>query len=114
MKFKQVEPNENFSAGRWMSEEQRWELGFYPVLFGVRVRLARVGEDWVELDYCAGDDAGFALILLATIVQILSVVPETVTNQEIRQIFPTYAVKPINRDPFCWERLKEMAAEVVN
>lgn len=114
MKFTQVEPNENFPAGRWVSEQQRWEIGFCPVMFGVRVRFGQIGSNCVELDYCAGADATFALILLATVVQILSTVPETASSQEIRQMFPTYTVKPIDRDPFCWERLKEMAAEVVN
>jgi hypothetical protein len=52
MNFNPAEPNENFFQ-RWISEEGRWEIGFYRVIFGVRVRLGLVGADGVILDYCA-------------------------------------------------------------
>lgn len=112
MKFTKAESNENFPLGRWVSENNVWEIGFRPMLFGVRVSLGKVGSDWITLDYCAGDNQSFAFILFATVARILMALPETVTEQQLRQTFPAYTVKPIDRDPYCWERLKELAAQI--
>ncbi len=109
MKFTRVDPDENFPSGKWVSENNIWELGFCPVMYGVRVRFSRVGNGWVNLDYCAGDSAGFALILLATVARILEPLPESVTGAEIERLFPRFEVKPIDRDPICWTRLQELA-----
>jgi len=109
MKFTKAEPNEDFAIARWLSVSGRWELGFRRMLFGVRVSLAKVGAGGCCIDYCAADDKGFALILLATVVQILERYPEEVSDLQLRQDFPTYDIKPINKDPQCWARLQAMA-----
>jgi hypothetical protein len=108
MQFTQAAPDENFPLGRWVSENNIWELGFYPVLFGVRVKLGKVGSPCVNLNYCAGNDEGFALILLATVALILEAVPESVTERQIERLFPGYTIKPINLDPTCWKQLQEL------
>lgn len=112
MKFTKTEPDENFRAGRWVSENNVWEFGFCPVMYGVRVRAGKIGNGWITLDYCAGDDKEFALILFATVGCILMALPETVTEQQVQRLFPAYETKPISLDPTCWERLKELAAQV--
>ena len=81
------------------------------MMFGIRVSLGKVGSGCVAIDYCAGADIAFALILLATVVRILEPLPESVSYQELEQIFPSYDVKPINRDPYCWKRLQELAGQ---
>jgi hypothetical protein len=113
MQFSKAEPNEDFLLGRWVSENNIWEIGFCPVAYGVRVRLGRVGNYWVNLDYCADADTGFAYVLLATVVLILSYVPENITEIEVERMFPWFEIKPINRDPTCWKRLQEMADELI-
>ncbi len=109
MQFTKATSNENFPKGRWISENNVWEIGFLPVLYGVRVRLGKVGSACVDLDYCAGDNLGFALILLVTVINILEALPESITAQQIEKLFPMYEVKPIDRDPYCWRRLQELA-----
>jgi len=109
VKFSQAAPDENFPLGRWVSENNVWEIGFFPVLFGVRVRLGKIGNAWVNLDYCAGSNEGFALILLATVVAILERVPESATERQVEELFPKFDIKPIDRDPTCWKRLQELA-----
>jgi hypothetical protein len=111
MNFTKAESNQNFPAGRWVSENQIWEIGFLPVMYGVRVKVSLVGSNWVTLNYCAGADKEFALILLATVTQILMALPESITEDEIHRLFPKFEIKPIDRDPYCWERLKELAAQ---
>lgn len=112
MEFAKAKPNINFPVGRWVSEGGIWEIGFCPVLYGIRVRFGKVGSASVVLDYCAGDDKLFALELLGTMMQILSVFPESTAKQEISRLFPSFTIKPINQDPSCWERLKKLADEI--
>lgn len=111
MKFHRVEPNQVIHQCRCLSEEEKWEIGFRQMLFGVRVSLSRIGDEFYTLDYCAADDVGFALLLFATILQILDRYPEDVTPQQLERDFPRYEIKPINRDPHCWPRLQQMAIE---
>lgn len=109
MKFSPVKPNENFAIARWLSKEGGWELGFRPMLFGVRVSLAKVGADGCCIDYCAADDEGFAIALLGVVAKILERYSEDVAERQLRQDFPNYEIKPINKDPLCWAQLKAMA-----
>lgn len=109
MKFTQAEPNENFEIARWLSEGGRWEFGFRQMLFGVRVSVAGVDAYGCCLDYCAADEEGFALALLATVAKILERYPENVTERQLKQDFPQYNIKPINKDPQCWAQLQAIA-----
>lgn len=108
MKFTPASPNENFFM-RWTSEMGVYEMGFRQMLFGVRVSVAVVGDCGCFLDYCAGADRAFALELLATLTVILDSYPETIKWYELQKRFPGFTVKPIDRDPYCWTRLQEMA-----
>lgn len=111
MQFNSVEPDINYDIMKFRSTEGRWEMGLRSVLFGVRVRLSQVGSGWCVLDYCAGNDPGFALTLLAVVAKILERYQEEVSEATLENAFPGYERKPINRDPKCWNRLQEMAME---
>lgn len=108
MRFIQTVPDQNFAIARWISEEGKWELGFRQMLFGIDVGLGTVGDDGCVLNYCAGNDQGFALILLATVAQILEHYPEDVRPYQLERDFPKYQFKPIYRDA-CWGKLQQMA-----
>lgn len=113
MNFKRAIPTENYMFARFVSENGRWELGLTPVLFGVRVRAGLAGECWCDVDYCAGDDPGFAFELLATMVIILESFPESASGREVSRALPEWKRRPINKDD-CWPKLKAMAAKIFN
>lgn len=108
MKFHRVPTEPNFDRLKLVSEGGEWELGLWSVMFGVRVRFGRTGACGVELDYCAGADPLFQMELLNAVHIILQEIPETVTESELRRIFPDFHIKPINLDPYCWTELQRM------
>jgi hypothetical protein len=112
MIFAPAEPDDHLFK-RWVSSEGRWEIGFCRMMFGVRVRLGRVGWGSCELDYCAGADLDFAVELMRTVMIILAPIPEDVKPCEITMLFPYFTVKPINKDPHCWVELQRMADDVM-
>lgn len=109
MKFTLSQPHTDMDIACWKSEQGKWEIGFRQMLFGVRVSLTRIGDEWYTLDYCAADQPGFAWLLLATVVKILERYPEDVNPNQLQRDFPGYEIKPINKDPYCWQRLQQMA-----
>ena len=113
MKFTKTEPDENFDILRCVSENNKWEIGMRRMLFGVRICGNPVGDCCYAFDYCAADDQIFAIELFATVVNILEKYPETTTARQLQDNFPRYEVKPINRDPYCWKRLQEMAIDAI-
>ncbi len=111
MKFEKTEADENFTIARWVSENNVWEIGLHQMLFGIRVRGSIVGCGYCSIDYCAGSDKGFALVLLATMVRIMMCLPETITPRELENLLPKYERRPINLDP-CWQKLLNLASEL--
>lgn len=99
---------------RWASENNIWEIGLRPMLYGVRVSVGRINPECgcalvYTLDYCAGDDEDFLLNLLATLLILMTALPESILPQQLERLFPTYQIKPINKDPDCWKRLQQLA-----
>lgn len=111
MKFVKAEPDENFDIAKWVSENNIWELGLHRVLFGIRVVANPVGDFRYAINYCAGDDESFALMLLAMVFHILSMLPEDITAAEVKKLMPTYERRPISLDP-CWEKLIDLASDL--
>lgn len=109
MKFSRSEPDLTFDVAKFLSETGVWEIGIRKLLYGLEVCGNPVGDDACTFFYPAGNDGVFTLTLLATIINILAKYPENVTYQQIEKDFPKYEIKPINRDPYCWKRLQEMA-----
>ena len=111
MTFSVAERDINFPIMRFVSENQRWEVGISPVLFGMRVRAGIVGSDWVHVDYCAGANRAFALLLLATVVEILSTLPEDISGGEVERMMPAWKRRPIDQDE-CWPKLQQLRDEL--
>lgn len=110
MTFEQAETTDNFLLLRKVSAGGRWELGLYPVMFGVRVRLGLCKMSWCTLDYCGGANPLDYMELLRRVQMILLGVPEEVSEAELCKLFPGFDVKPVILDEACWKKLGEMAA----
>lgn len=111
MKFVPAAPNENFIR-RWVSTEGGWEIGHTQMLFGVRVRLGRVGYGCVALDLCAGPSRDRQDELLRLVMLIVLPMPESIDEGELERAFPRFTIKPIFNDPN-WPKLQELADAVL-
>lgn len=109
MEFHQAEPTENLSMLRLVSAGGRWELGLWPVLFGVRVRAGVVGEMTCAVDYCAGANVPDMLTLLHVVRRILEGFGEDVPAYVVERALPVQDLKPVFRDPVCWPALRRLA-----
>lgn len=109
MKFKRAVPDENFPGLHFVSEGGEWEAGLYSMIFGVRVRLARVGAFGPAIDYCAGSNSGDQLMLLAVVITILEELPEKTTEREMQDYLPRQRIRPIYNDPECWKKLRDLS-----
>lgn len=108
MKFFPASVDENFPLMHMVSEDGFWEIGYVPMIFGVRVRIGRVGEPYVLVDYCAGDTFDGRSRLLLLCLTLLEGVDEVVSDQRILELFPFEKIKPIFNDSL-WEILKAAA-----
>jgi hypothetical protein len=109
MTFHPAKPNDHLFH-RWVSTGGRWELGFWRVMFGVRVRLGLVGNGWCTLDLCAGADPEFQAELLRTVMAALIPFDEKSSERQIQDMIPAYSeIKPINLDPKAWPLLQNLA-----
>jgi hypothetical protein len=114
MTFTKTEPTENFDIERWVSSGGVWEIGFYRVMFGVRVRMGRVGEGYCILDLCAGADVTLRHDILRCVMCVLIPAKEDLTEGDLARLFPCVSSekKPINLDE-CWEQLQQRALQTV-
>ncbi len=110
MKFNRTTPTEQFHT-RWISEEGRWEIGFYKVMYGQRVRMGAVEGGGCMMDLCCGTDVALLNNVLIWVRVLVARYPETVSESQIEEEFPI----PIACKPFMDLRLRtkleEAAAE---
>jgi len=107
MKFKVTPPDENFPILRMVSEGGKWEVGYVPMIFGVRVRLGQVGNGWVECDLCCGPSLLLRAKVLCYILATLLTADEAgIDSKMMRQLFPQPTRKPLDLDPI-WEKKLE-------
>ena len=112
MELKLVDIDPKFPIVKFVSINHKWEMGVRPVLYGVRVSGNRTSSDTYCFDYCAGNNYHFAMQLFRTMQAILMALPESITERELERMLPTFAVKPIDRDPTCWQELQRLAIEL--
>lgn len=111
LKFNSTDTNENYSIFRWESEGGEWEMGVYPVTYGARVSLGRVGSiSYLKGGYCVGNDMLKALQVVSMLQSFLSVQPEQSTENEISRLLPDWDLRPIGYPgDKCWEQLMALA-----
>lgn len=95
----------------YISENGIWSIGLFPVLFGMRVVAWRTGSSCRSVDYCAGNDVGFAIDLLDAIKRIFEGIPEDIQERGIEKMMPQWEIRPTNNDP-CWPALQRLAVEL--
>lgn len=72
MKFNPApDDDNNMIYQRILSEDGKIEIGIHPVMFGYRVRAGYVGDSYVHLDWCGGDDHSSIEILYSIAKNIL-------------------------------------------
>jgi hypothetical protein len=110
MMFQEVAPSENFDLRRFASlPDGRWEAGVLKMLWGnarVRLSLAK-SEDFLTLDYWGGDHKT-ALYLLGFIMGICAALPESISEGELKDIFPRQNDKELGAE--FWSRLFKAGA----
>jgi hypothetical protein len=61
-----------------------------------------------NLDYCAGDNPIFQVMLLQVVLDLMARLPEETQGDELETILPGYEIRPINLDP-CWNKLQALS-----
>lgn len=106
MMFETVEPDINFPIYRKRSlPAGLWEIGLTPMLFGVRVRMGQTDSTFVVLDYCIGPVMDIQFLWFGIICGICSYLPEEISENRLRALFPHQTIKPLALDPECVESL---------
>ena len=94
MRFHHVTPNSHYRTLRLVSKSGRWELGFSPYHFGMRLRMGLAGRPPQVMDLCLGRDAAvFPKVLLAVLGR-LEHVSELATPREVDAAFPWAGTRP--------------------
>lgn len=72
IKFNPAEDDDhNLLYQRIVSEDGKIEIAIHPVIFGYRVRAGYVGDGWVQLDWCGGNDQAQLELLYSIAKNIL-------------------------------------------
>ena len=109
MKFAPAMTNENYPMLRMLSENAAWECGVRAMLFGYRVSANPVGNGAYTIDYCCADEQLWVELILSIVVIAFETLPETLTSEEVQQLFPQQNIKPIKNDADCFSQLKQLA-----
>lgn len=104
--------DQNFDIHRAVSENQQWQIGLRSMIFGVRVCGNRVGSNVFVFDYCAGADRYFVVTLLAIMKDILSSLPESISERELERILPKEGIKPNTINSECTQELIKLAVKL--
>ena len=95
---------ENAMFFRHETEDGKWEVAFYPVMFGVRVRAGRVGEMSLRADICVGDNQ----VMAAAIFSIVCTIIEERGYCPDEHEWSTFERKPVWMDPTYMGKLLDM------
>jgi hypothetical protein len=111
MELRIAEATENYPIIRFLSEQDVWELGIYPVMYGYRVSCNRVASlSYLKGGYCAGADMGDVFKILLYLHDILEGQSESVTERTMNKVLPDWTKRPIpERDPDCMRQLAALA-----
>lgn len=94
MKFNPAEDDDtNLLYNRIVSEDGLIELAIHPVIFGYRVRAGYVGDEYVHLDWCGGDNQGQVELLYSIAKNILE------NTGSFKGLPGSSKIKPFYKDP---------------
>src|SRR5687768_7093342 len=108
MKFNKVPDNvEEEMYFLHYSENNVWEIGVHTVMFGYRIRVGLIGDDFYALDYCAGNQQEN----VEKVFSMVKAIMEKVTERNFYTIkWPVQERKPIIGTE-CEEVLESLAGE---
>lgn len=86
---------ENGMFFRHETEDGKWEVGIYPVLYGFRIRAGEVGSCMCRLDMCIGDNW---LLMYAIFPIVCNIIEQRGHVPDIRE-WPAAQIKPVWKDP---------------
>jgi hypothetical protein len=111
MQLTRAEFTNDYPFLRLVSENRVWEFGIgkLTITGGIRIVAGKIGSRCFEVNYCAGNDRGMALGILAQVLTIMQGMPEFISYSNFRKAFPIQKNKPMINDPECWEALVEAA-----
>lgn len=95
--------NETYLFKRSVTEDGKYEVGIYPVMFGYRIRAGKVGQMYLNLDYCGGADPVMIRLIYNAVAQIID---DNIANGwDAFANFPKQYTKPMIKDPECLAQL---------
>lgn len=99
MELKISEPSNDYPIIRFTSENELWEAGVYPVMFGVRVSANPTKETtYAKGGYCCGVDSNLTLMTLLAVIQWVEEEDESIELYEMESILPDWSSRPISKD----------------
>lgn len=99
MQLKLAEKTLNYPMLRLISENDVWEMGLYPVIYGVRVSCNRIGSGtYLKGGYCCGRSPLLVMEVCLAIALILSTFDESAEEWKVDLVLPQWNLRPINRD----------------
>jgi hypothetical protein len=111
MKFTRhlIDKKENGQYYIKLSENQKWAIWIFPVLFGFRVQVGQWGKDFNSVDYCAGSIENNISYLYTTVEKIMENFDEDTPVHVIEAAFPKYNIRPIHKDTVLIKQLIKMS-----
>lgn len=109
MKLKSLPPNVNL-LHRLSDENEKIEMGIYPVMFGFRVRAGFFDYPVVELDWCCGGNLKFLNDMYFSLAIHLDSIDEKEFNpvRFFKSLPGLSRVKPAHKDPDFMNKLEEI------
>jgi hypothetical protein len=110
LKWESVEADENFPHRKLRSlPNGDWEYGLTPMIFGIRIRLAKREAIGCVIDYCTGADLDQTYLWFGFITALLFMLPEDTSESEMATLFPKQTIKPLKEDKECQRGLFALA-----
>jgi hypothetical protein len=121
MKWSEAKPTEAYDVRHYVSitynpnpkgeyyATTRWEWGISKMLFGAfRINIGLYGAHTYSVSYfCKPEDS--ASLWCGAITAMMQNLPEEITEQEIKALFPEQTIKPLSADHRCQEQLYLLA-----
>jgi hypothetical protein len=107
MKWSEAKPTEAYDVRHYVSAQ--WEWGISKMLFGnFRIYIGPCNSLTYSVSYfCKPEDS--ASLWCGAITAMMRNLPEEITEQEIKALFPEQTIKPLSADHRCQEQLYLLA-----
>ncbi len=94
MDFHRADPSPHYRSLRLTSTEGRWDFGFSPYYWGIRLRMGPSGKPPSVLDFCLGQNPELWGKVLTFALERLAPLPESADTKTIDAVFPWANARP--------------------